>query len=444
MSHPLTRLGVSLAVRKKALPKRGGDRPNPLKEITQRNQQRLFEEIVMIDGPAAKDLQEVTGLAQSTVAGIVKLFVAKKLVTQEKPSRGTRGRQPSVLRVNGEGNYIVGVEIRPDRVQGLVTNLRGEPRTDLRKVPLPSTPRRNPVNPDAVVDAVRVLVDELKNDLVAEYPDQEAQALLGLGVELGGHIDGRSGTVVFSPNLRWGGEWTDPIPLRQRLRDATRLHTVVDNDVNALAVAQRWFAEGRKTESYAVVYIAEEGIGGGLLLQGELVRGARGRVAEIGHTVVAQRPVPCRCGGKGCLEAVVGPAYIERELRMSFEEAQQRARDGDEQIVARFKEAGQAMGHALVNLFAVTDPGTVIFTGSSQVITTSVKDGHSNVVINDIVHEAMYEVVAGHPMVADAVDSIVAVRDEDNQNGWNGPRGAATLVIRDVVARTVQGQNGSN
>jgi predicted NBD/HSP70 family sugar kinase len=440
MSEPVTPIhGISVAERKKALPRRGGDRMNPLKEITQRNQQRVFEELVMTRDPAAKDLHEITGLAPSTIGGIVKLFSGRGLIRIEKPGRGARGRQPSPLRVNRQGLYIAGVEILRDEVHGLVTNLCGESVTQLRRVSTDTgASARQPVDPDRVVDAVRELVEQLTGDLIeAEGDDVNAEhPLLGLGVEIGGYVDGHSGTVMFSPNLRWGRAWTDPVPLRQRLRDATRLHTVVDNDVNALAIAQRWFGEGRKTESYAVIYLAEDGIGGALFYQGEIVRGATGKVAEVGHQIVAPRSAECRCGGRGCLEAVAPADKIVDSLRAgTLAKAQQRAAGGDKTARAAFVAAGQAMGRAVVNLSVVADPGAIIFTGGGKVINPAEAGGHRNVILNDDFHQAMCDVVQSHPMCADVVDSFTVVADE---NEWNGPRGAATLVIRDAVGRVAQ------
>lgn len=440
MSEPVTPVhGISVAERKKALPRRGGDRVNPLKEITRRNQQRVFEELVMTREPAAKDLHEITGLAQSTITGIVNLFSGRGLLIKvEKPGRGARGRQPRPLRVNREGHYIAGVEILPHEVHGLVTNLCGESVTRLRRVSIGPVPAKQPVDPDRVVDAVRELVAELTGDLIEAtgHEGSAEQPLLGLGVEIGGYVDGYSGTVVFSPNLRWGREWTDPVPLRQRLRDATRLPTVVDNDVNALAIAQRWFGEGRKAESYAVIYVAEDGIGGALFYQGEIVRGATGRIAEVGHQIVAARSAECRCGGRGCLEAVAPADRIVHSLRAtSLAEAQDRAAAGDKAAREAFIEAGQAMGRAVANLALVADPGTIIFTGGGKVINASATEGHRKVILNDDFHQAMCEVVRSHPMCADALDSATVVADEHE---WNGPRGAATLVIRDAVGRVVQ------
>ncbi|SEG73825.1 Sugar kinase of the NBD/HSP70 family, may contain an N-terminal HTH domain [Thermomonospora echinospora] len=427
--------GISPAARRRAVRRRQGGRISSLAEITRRNHQRVFEEVVIMDGPSAKDIAEVTGLGHSTVAGVVKQLSGKGLVRVDAPAeRAVRGRRPQPIRVNDGRFYIAGVEIESHRVLGVITNLHGTPVVRPQEIDLPPTDPDDPVDPDLVVDSVRELVDRLIAELLAGRDDAPAdRPLLGLGVEVGGRVDGESGTVVHSPNLRWDEMRTGRILLRQRLRDATRLHTVVDNDVNALGVAQRWFGVGRDLEDFGVVYMSENGIGGALFARGELNRGAMGAAGEFGHQTLTVNGPRCRCGSRGCTEAVATVRAVADDLRTDPDEALRRAAEGDRKAEEAFVQAGRYMGQAVVNVCVSNDPGPIIFTGDQ--IHASRLDGRAPVLLNDVYHEAMLEVVQEHTMCSDAADRFRFVPDQEH---WNGPRGAATLVIRDVIAGLVQ------
>jgi predicted NBD/HSP70 family sugar kinase len=418
-------------LRQAGLRKRRGELVTPQQQAQQRNWERIFDTIVRVDGPLAKDIAEITGLGGSTVSGVLQRMEEKHLITREAvvPEGSKRVGRSAPVRVVAGRHYLAGVEIRRNGLTGLIVDLRGQPVGEPLNLPIP--PDDQPMDVDVLVDCVRDLVDDLTRKL-RELRDDAQAPLLGLGVELGGHIDGRSGEIVCSPNLQWGERWSIPrVPLRRLLRAATRLHTVVDNDANALGTAQRWFGAARNDDSFLMVLVTQDGVGSSEFRDGEPHRGATGKAGEIGHIVVVPGGEPCRCGNRGCVEAMAtASAILKAADAEDLEEVRVRAA-GDDPIARKaFADAGAALGRGLACMLAGVDPAKVIFTGDA--VTASTSGGRELVLYSDEYHEAMlraveeYTVFSGPPP-----GSFQLIQDREH---WNGPRGAATMIIRDVIA----------
>jgi glucokinase len=156
--------------------------------------------------------------------------------------------------------------------------------------------------PLAVVDAVRKLVDSLGAPKRAR--------IVGIGVP--GNVDADRTTVRFAPNL---SGWVGPFDLGAALSDALDGRTVVvENDVNVGTYAEHRAGVAQGVPDVLGVFVGT-GVGGGLILGGELRRGPTGMAAEIGHVVVRPDGRACRCGGRGHLEVYAGRASMERRAR---------------------------------------------------------------------------------------------------------------------------------
>ena len=224
-------------------------------------------------------------------------------------------------------------------------------------------------------------VDEVAQaiaDLVAELSaDQEVEAV---GVGAAGFCDATRSEVVYAPNLAWRNE-----PLRQRIEAASGLKTVVENDANAAAWGEFRFGAARTAES-AVVVTLGTGIGGGIIVNNQLVRGFQGFAAEIGHMEIKAGGRRCGCGLRGCWErygsgtalvheareiATVAPAQATRLLELAGGQAQnitgqmvtQAAQEGDPIALDVIETVAQWVGRGLANLVAVLDPEMIVLAG---------------------------------------------------------------------------------
>lgn len=189
-----------------------------------------------------------------------------------------------------------------------------------------------------------------------------------LGVVLGapGIINGRTGTVVASPNLPG---WHD-VPLRDRVAEAIGLPVLLENDANAAAYGEYWRGAGAGCGSMVLLTLGT-GVGGGLVLGGELWRGADGMAGEIGHITVDPGGRTCRCGNAGCLETYASATGIVdsyRELSgvqeaVSAEEVSRRAHEGDANARQTYREAGRSLGIAFAALVNLLNPERLVIGG---------------------------------------------------------------------------------
>lgn len=236
---------------------------------------------------------------------------------------------------------------------------------------LGSTRRPTPVeSPEHVEETIAAVVTELRRE-----HDVEA-----VGIGAAGFVDAERSTVLFAPNLVWVNE-----PLREAVEKRIGLPVVVENDANAAAWAEYRFGAGRGYDDLVVVTVGT-GIGGGIVLAGQLYRGKFGIGAEFGHKRVVPEGRRCGCGQRGCWEqycsgrallheareiADVQPEYGARLLALGGGEPEgieafevtQAAREGDPAAVACFDEIGMWLGQGLADLVAVLDPGLFVVGG---------------------------------------------------------------------------------
>ena len=201
----------------------------------------------------------------------------------------------------------------------------------------------------------------------------------GVGVGVPGLVDGARGVIHRLVNVPGG--WPK-VPLRQLLEQRLRLRCAVDNDVNVVALGEWRFGAGRGTRDSVYVTLGT-GVGGGLIINGALARGATGSAGEIGHTTIQLDGPRCACGGRGCLEALVGTSAIIRgatqairsgsrqladaarrhEGRLSPEAVSRAASRGDRAALRIWRDVGCALGVAMANVINLLNPERIVIGG---------------------------------------------------------------------------------
>jgi glucokinase len=257
----------------------------------------------------------------------------------------------------------IGVDIGGTKVAAGVVDEHGRILARTRK----DTPSHD-------ADAVcRVVVDCIR-ELGAEH---EVRAV---GIGAAGFVDTARSTVLFAPNLAWRNE-----PLKAMVEQLAALPVVIENDAKAAAWGETRFGAGQG-EQFAVTVTVGTGIGGGIVLGGQLYRGAFGVASEIGHIMVEPRGRRCGCGNLGCLEQYASGNALVREARERAGRAPERAgilldlaggkadaitgpqvteaaKAGDEVAVASFEVVGTWLGCGMASLAAVLDPRVFIVGG---------------------------------------------------------------------------------
>ena len=227
------------------------------------------------------DLARRSGLQRSTVSAIIDQLIEEGWVTEGAIADAPRGRRPRFLHLNAERTGIVGVELRPE------TTTVGLAGLDARFLAQASWP--TPPDPAVFVRELARTVDGFRQ----AHP---RTAIEGMGVSLPGRVDA-AGCMVFAPNLAW-----PPVDLKELLESTVGLPVVLENAANACALAEVWFGRHPDNVKNLVAVGVSEGIGVGLLMNGQLVRGAEAMAGEFGHVTLDENGPPCACGKRGCWE----------------------------------------------------------------------------------------------------------------------------------------------
>jgi glucokinase len=227
--------------------------------------------------------------------------------------------------------------------------------------------------------------DRLVEDLARELEEaKEARPdVLAAGLGIPATIDHDRGLAVQAVNLD-----ISDVPIRDLMQERVGLPVFVDNDANVAALAEHLYGAGRGAQNVVMLTIGT-GIGGGLVLNGEIYRGSTGAAAELGHIVIAEDGLPCQgnCPNHGCVETYAsgtalareGKAAAEREPDSALGKAlaegpivgktvTQLAMDGDPLAAEVVAEAGRHLGVALASLANIFDPDVFVIGGGVSVV----------------------------------------------------------------------------
>lgn len=303
-------------------------------------------------GPLSRtDIARAVGVSPATVTQVVKDLIARGMVAevQHRPSRG--GRPAVLLGLVGEAGRALGAKVAADHVAVVDVGLDGAVRQSW-EWPFDAVAADAP---DRLADLLRPLTE----------PDGESAPILGFGICVPGAVDDQDAGVVDAPTLGWRN-----LALGARLRAALPVPVLVENDVNALAVAERLYGRGRAHRNFLVVTIGR-GVGAGLVVDGTVHRGTSGGAGEFGHFPVRPDGPRCSCGNTGCLEAAVGQeALLTDAVAAGLVDTDAKPADllhladtGSTGAQRVFADAGMIFGRAVAGLINVMDPETVIVLG---------------------------------------------------------------------------------
>ena len=215
-------------------------------------------------------------------------------------------------------------------------------------------------------------------EIVAELRAQATAEVSGVGLSAAGFVSADRRHVLFAPHLQWGDE-----PVADLLTERTALPVVIENDANAAAWAEFRFGAGRGIDDQLMVAIGT-GVGGGIVLDGEIYRGGHGVAAEIGHIAFVPDGLPCPCGRRGCFEQYASGTALQRRAREAAASGQapqlleraggapeavtgqmvtSAAEAGDSDAVDLLAALGRDLGIGVASLVAVLDPSLVVLGG---------------------------------------------------------------------------------
>lgn len=306
-------------------------------------------------GPISRaEIASETALQRSTISLIVdELKVAGLL--EEVDGESTGGRPPSLLSLRTADAVAIGVDLGTIRTIVATSDLAGRV---LEQEEFPT---------DA--DAHRTISEIIKH--ARSFIRKHRGTIEGIGVSLPGMVDTDSGTALFIPHFKW-----HDIKISEEIKDETGLAVSADNDANAAALAELWFGrpEIREVRDFIMVLI-EEGVGTGIVFDGQVYRGESDSAGEFGHMTIGEdAPVACADGSRRCWEAFASErAALARyakltqatngKCKIKFEQLVDRALKGEQSAQAALKETAPYLGVGIANLIQGLAPEAVIVGG---------------------------------------------------------------------------------
>jgi len=337
----------------------GGTIPpsTPSGSSTHRIIQLLLTHAVLTQGELAK----ATGLSRSTVSNILSSLVPTGMVvpapTRTNPGRrssGQPGRPSLAFQLSPEVGAVLGIDFHHTHFRVLLT--------DLAHHVLAESTGALSIDHSAE-EAFGTSVKEVSRVLArARIPKDQ---VLGVGVGIPGPIDSRTGYVTpSSVSPGWLG-----IDVRAEFEQRLQMPTVIDNDANLGALAERRWGAGTLVDSFIYVRM-DTGVGAGLVIDGRLVHGSSGAAGEIGHITLDEHGPVCRCGNRGCLETFVGTDALLELLRPMFgarltvAKMLSLANEGDLRCRRVLADTGHLLGVGLADVATMVNPDLFIVGGT--------------------------------------------------------------------------------
>jgi predicted NBD/HSP70 family sugar kinase len=319
-------------------------------EVVRDINRRIVLNLIRTRQPISRaDLARVSGLQRSTISLIVEQLIHSQWVREGATGRLPRGRRPTFLRLNDE-RVIIGVDLRPTQTTVALADANGKFRSQEVMV----TPADPKIAVPMIVESIKRIASSCRDKLIE-----------GVGVSLPGRYNFTTDRLVFAPNLKWRD-----VDLRGPIMQATGLEVELENAANACVLATVWFD---RTETYRnlVVVTVSEGLGTGILANGQLVRGFDGMAGEFGHLALDPKGPLCGCGSRGCWEVYASNRAAQRYYfesgshsgELSFMDLLSRADQGDSRAAKALETMAHYLGRGMRMIVAGIAPERIVVVG---------------------------------------------------------------------------------
>lgn len=324
---------------------------------------RIVLNLVRAHQPISRaDLARAMGVRRGAVSIIVNELLEQRLIFEGATGETVRGRKPTFLYVESRRRAVVAVDIRASQTYLMLADLLGKPLSGV--IGIPTAP-----DPKAVVKAIARRIQALLDE------QADVDACDGIGVVVPGMVEHSTMRVLHAPTLGWRN-----VELREPLAAATGLPVQIENSGRACAIAQLWAMHDEVAPAGDLVFVSvSDGLGVGVVVHGEVLRGRNNIAGEFGHVPLALDGPRCSCGASGCWEAYIsnratlaryfgrateaaGPVPSEQKA-FTIEDLIARARSGDVKAAAALQATARYLGLGLASLVNALDPSRVYIGG---------------------------------------------------------------------------------
>ncbi len=385
------------------------------------NKQRVLRLVRSAGALSRADLAERTGLTRPTVSAVVAELLEEGWVEEIGTGESSGGRPPILLRFNPRARWVIGAELGAGHVRAVLADLTGNVFHRVKQRVESHDPL---LEVDQLERAIRHLLDQMP-----KYGPPTPVAGVGIGIT--GVIDPEEGIWRYSPHYQ-----VRDLPVGPMLQERLSLPVWIENDARAMAWGERSFGAAQGVDNLAFIRVGV-GLGAGIIIDGKLYSGAHQGAGEIGHIMVKEGGLTCRCGTDGCLETVGSAVAIARRAveRMASGEPTlirdlcggdperviattviEAADAGDRVAQEILSEAGRYLGIGIGALINLLNPAMVIIGGGTS--------RAGDYLIEPLRKAAMERTL---PALRERVRIVRSELGEDA-----GPLGGAALVIEEL------------
>jgi predicted NBD/HSP70 family sugar kinase len=305
------------------------------------------------------ELARLMGVRRGAVSRLVHDLIRTKQIFEGPKGETKRGRKPRHLYIETRRHCALAVDISASRTVMQVTDPLGRPLHEMQEFPTRSRPQ----------GLIRELAGHIER-VLGEHADGNC---LGVGVVIAGLVDPEAGQVRYAPTLNWRN-----VDIREPLEAAINLPVVVENSVKACVLAQVWSVRGHAPVDGPVAFVnASDGVGVGIAIDGQLLRGAHNNAGEFGHVALSMDGPRCACGSTGCWEAYVSVGATEaryvgqdptwpasaRPSETTVATIVARARGGETRAMDTLRETGYYLGYGLATVVKAVEPRRIYMSG---------------------------------------------------------------------------------
>jgi N-acetylglucosamine repressor len=334
------------------------------------------------------DLSRRLNMTRGVVSVLVQELIAQRLIYEGATGEAARGRKPTFLHIRTRDRLAIAVDVRFSKTYLMLCDFAGQ------QVAIESFDTIF-----SILDFVKDLAGRISKMLKTQGRDAACE---GIGVVVPGMVDHRTGRILNAPTLGWRG-----VDIRAKLAAATGLPVQVENSGRACALAQLWLERGEAMGDQSFVYVnVSDGVGIGIVINGELLRGRDHIAGEFGHMPLNLEGPRCMCGARGCWEAhtsnlatlsryfgwnlsKLSPKTLREAEQNSFTvlDLVARARSGDAKAVAALQTSARFLGLGLATIVNVINPDGIYLAGEIttawDLIEKTVRDSMTERILTD-------------------------------------------------------------
>ena len=369
------------------------------------------------------NLSAISGLNRSTISSIINDLIDEGWVKETTYQSDKVGRPGLLLEINPTGGFAVGIEIGVDFILVIVTDFSANV---IWRKQIETDPKDG-----------QLAIQEKGFNLVGEaiaFGKTKCIQPLGIGLAIPGLVDVHDGVLKLAPNLKW-----KDVPLRLIWTQQFHLPVFIENDANAAALGEFYYGAARGIENF--IYIAAGfGLGSGIIIDGNLLRGNKGYASEVGHMTIDPEGEICSCGKRGCYETMIGPRAVIKRVKkiitdkgrestilqisddasdaFTYDTVVDAARKEDKVALAALEDVGCNLGIVVSNLVNIFNPNMVILGGALTYAKDFIQPFVEKVVQANALQLCQEDLVITNSQL-DQDSSVMGVAGLVLENNWN-------------------------